>query len=255
MCTINSIIFSTVYLWHLWHDVHVFYLPNKGSPGDAEFHCPLIMADFPQCLSSRVPPPHPAPPWSLALYNDDVSWYWLWVPPRTLLRVLFKQSCTNTINTLNSHIFDVFNMHTIYSNVLHLCSTCIWHSYLCTMDFLNYLLVGVEGVDGIPCELSPYLDGSFSFFFFWMSDILGVVFILAILGTNWKNNHKPGNDAVQWLSSLMRGYHACTVKVIAQHHFAVHGFSFNLFNFPEMSWAKSLAEAGLAGLSERKAST
>ena len=155
MCTINSIIFGTVYLRCLQHEVHVFYLPNKGSPGDAEFCFPLIMADFPQRLSSRVPLPHTVPPWSLALYNNDASWYWLWVPPHTLLRVLFKQSCTNTINTLNSHIFNVSDMHTIYSNVLHFHSTCTWHSYLCMMDFLNYLLLGVEGVNEIPHELHP----------------------------------------------------------------------------------------------------
>ena len=119
MCIINCIIFSTVYLRHLRHEVHVFYLPHKGSPGHAEICGPLIMADLPQCLSSRVPPPHLAPPWSLALYNDDISWYRLWVPPCTLLRVPFHQSCTNTRNTLNSHIFDISDMHTIYSNVVH----------------------------------------------------------------------------------------------------------------------------------------
>ena len=79
---------------------------TQRDPWDAEFHGPLIMADLPQHLSSRVPPLHPAPFLSLALYNDDIAGNWLWMPP-------------HTINTSISHIFDVFDMDTIYCNVLH----------------------------------------------------------------------------------------------------------------------------------------
>ena len=46
----------------------------------------VVMSDLSQYLCSRVPPLHSA----LALYNDGVSWYQLWVPPCTLLRVLFE---------------------------------------------------------------------------------------------------------------------------------------------------------------------
>ena len=92
--------------------VQLIYLPKKVSPGYTEFCHSLIMSDFPQRLCSRVPSPHPVPPWSLALYYGDVSQYGFWMPPCTLLIVLFEWSYTYTINTCISHIFD---MHTIYS--------------------------------------------------------------------------------------------------------------------------------------------
>ena len=135
---------------YLRHKVHVFYLPKKGNPGDAEFHCPLIMADFPQCLSSRVPPPHSAPPLSLALYNNGISWYRLQVPPCTLLRVLFHQSCTSTINTFISHISDVFDIHTIYSDLPY---------YIFVLQYMyQYMyLKFIPLYDGFP---EPSLGGS-----------------------------------------------------------------------------------------------
>ena len=120
--------------------IHVFLqLPQKGSPWDTEFRCPLVMPDLLQCLCSRVPPPHSAP----ALYNDDVSWYRLWVPPCTLLRVLFERSCTYTMNTCISHVFD---MVTIYS----ICILNILMIYLCMMAIQMHLLVEVLVVGEIP---------------------------------------------------------------------------------------------------------
>ena len=125
-----------------WSACILFYLPQKGSPWDTEFCCPLVMPDLLQCLCSRVPPPHSVP----ALYNDDISWYWLWVPPRTLLRVLFEWSCTYTINTCISHIFDIFDMVTIYS----ICVLNILMTYLCMMATQMNLLVEVLVVGEIP---------------------------------------------------------------------------------------------------------
>ena len=125
-----------------WSACILFYLPQKGSPWDTEFHCPLVMPDLSQCLCSRVPPLHSAS----ALYNDGVSWYRLWVPPRTLLRVLFERSCTYTMNTCISHIFDVFDMVTIYS----ICILNILMTYLCMMATQMDLLVEVLVVSEIP---------------------------------------------------------------------------------------------------------
>ena len=110
-----------------WSACILFYLPHKGSPWDTEFSCPLVMVDLLQCLGSRVPPPDSAPPLSLALMYNHVAWDQLWVPPHTLLRVLFEQSCTNTINTCILHIFDVFNIVTIYSTCI---LNILWHTFV-----------------------------------------------------------------------------------------------------------------------------
>ena len=107
--------------------IHVFLqLPQKGSPWDTEFRCPLVMPDLSQCLCSRVPPPHS--------------------PPCTLLRVLFERSCTYTMNTCISHIFDVFDMVTIYS----ICILYIPMTYLCMTEIQTHLLVEVLVVGEIP---------------------------------------------------------------------------------------------------------
>ena len=127
-----------MYFYNLRH----LYLPQKGSPWDTEFRCPLVMPDLSQCLGFRVPPPHSV----LALYNDGVSWYRLWVPPHTLHRVLFEWSCTDTMNTCISHIFDVFNMVTIYS----ICILNILMTYLCMTATQMNLLVEVLVVGEIP---------------------------------------------------------------------------------------------------------
>ena len=100
------------------------------------------MPHLSQCLCSRVSPLHSA----LALYNDDVSWYRLWAPPHTLLRVLFEQSCTYTTNTCISHIFDVLDMVTIYS----ICILNILMTYLCITATQMHLLVEVLMVSEIP---------------------------------------------------------------------------------------------------------
>ena len=121
--------------------IHVFFqfltslFTTKGSPWDTEFRCPLVMPDLLQYLCSRVPPPHSVP----ALYNDDVSWYQFWAPPHTLLTVLFERSCTYTMNTCISHIFDVFDMVTIYS----ICILNILMTYLCMTATQMNLLVEV----------------------------------------------------------------------------------------------------------------
>ena len=125
-----------------WSACILFYLPQKGSPWDTEFRCPLVMPDLSQCLGSRVPPPHLTP----ALYNQGISWYWLWVPPCTLPRVLFEWSCTYTMNTCISHIFDIFDMVTIYS----ICILNILMTYLCMMATQMNLLVEVLVVSEIP---------------------------------------------------------------------------------------------------------
>ena len=100
------------------------------------------MANLSEGLGSRVPPPHSA----LALYNDGVSWYRLWVPPHTLPRVLFERSCTYKMNTCISHIFNVFDMITIYS----ICILNILMTYLCMMATQMDLLVEVLVVGEIP---------------------------------------------------------------------------------------------------------
>ena len=61
-----------------------------------------------QCLGSRVPPPDSAPPLSLALMYSHIAWDRLWMPPCTLLRVLFEQSCT--INTCVT-VLSLLEMH------------------------------------------------------------------------------------------------------------------------------------------------
>ena len=96
--------------------MYFIYLPYKGSPWDTEFCCPLAITDLSQCLGSRVPPLDSVPPLSLALMYNHVVWDRLWVPPHALLRVLFEQSCT--INTCILHIFDVFDIVTIYSTCI-----------------------------------------------------------------------------------------------------------------------------------------
>ena len=83
------------------------------------------MMDLPQWLHSRVPPPDSAPPLSLALMYDHVAWDGLWVPPRTLLRVLFEWSYT--INTCILHIFDIFHIVTIYSTCI---LNILWHTFV-----------------------------------------------------------------------------------------------------------------------------
>ena len=93
--------------------MYFIYLPYKGSPWDTEFYCPLVMMDLSQCLGSRVPPLDPVPPLSLALMYNHVAWDRLWVPPHALL---FEQSCT--INTCILHIFDIFDIITIYSTCI-----------------------------------------------------------------------------------------------------------------------------------------
>ena len=186
-----------------WSACILFYLPHKGSPWDTEFCCPLVMADLSQCLGSRVPPPDLAPPLSLALMYNHVAWDQLWVPPCTLLRVLFEQSCTNTINTCILHIFDVFDIITIYS-------TCI----------LNILFYDIPLYDSNPDEslggglggrwdptldASPHLDGSFtksSLFIFFLSSFLGVCFVLAIfMSTNSKNQITTMNTT-KWCCAM-----------------------------------------------------
>ena len=145
------------------------------------------MPDLSQCLCSRVPPLHSA----LAPYNDGVSWYCLLVPPCTLPRVLFERSCTYTINTCISHIFDVFDVVTIYS----ICILNTLMTYLCMMATHMHLLVEVLVVGEIPSWMhlptwmAPLRTDLLSFSgvslgFVWSSPFLEYKL------TNSKNNHE-----------------------------------------------------------------
>ena len=222
-----------------WSACILFYLPHKGSLWDTEFCCPLVMADLSQSLGSRMPPPHLVPPWSLALLYNHVVWDQLWVPPHTLLTVLFKWSCTNTINTCILHIFDVFDIITIYSTCILniLWHTFVWRqprciswwrswwsmrSHLRCIPPLGWLLHKIIFIHFLV--LPPW--GLFCSRHFYEHKL-----------TNSNNNHELRNNAVQWLSSLMRGLLRIIMhdtflsmrKVIAQHHFTVRGCYLNLW--------------------------
>ena len=108
-----------------WSACILFYLPYKGSPWYTEFCCPLVMTDLSQCLGSRVAPLDLAPPLSIALMYNRIAWNCLWVPPHVLPMVLFEQSYT--INTCILHIFDVFDIVTIYSTCI---LNILWHTFV-----------------------------------------------------------------------------------------------------------------------------
>ena len=161
-------------------------IPQKGSPWDTEFRCPLVMPDLSQCLCSRVPPPHSAP----ALYNNDVSWYRLYVPPCTLLRILFEWSCTYTLEwichfTYLQHLRHGHNLQYMYFK----------YSYDIPLYDDNpdeSLGRGFGGRWDPTLAASPHLDGSFtnwSIVIFFLSPFFAVCFVLAIfMSTNLTNS-------------------------------------------------------------------
>ena len=154
-----------------------------------------------QCLGSRVPPLDSALPLSLALMYNRIAWDGLWMPPCTLLRVLFEGSCT--INTCILHIFDVFDIRTnnyntcIFTHLWHLWHhhnlqyilNILWHAFVwqkprCISWWRSWW--------SMRCHLSctPHLDGCFmkSPTFIFLSSFLGVCFVLTIfISTNSTN--------------------------------------------------------------------